>query len=292
VSPVNPFFNFTTFTSEQTLVEDLIVESIQIYGHSVYYVPRDDVNIDRLFGEDPLSSWTSAHEIEVYLKSNIQFQGASETFSKFGLIIEDDATFVVAVRRFNATFPLLPRPRENDIIFIEMQSPISGVPFKRYLFEIRFVEDKEQLFQLGKLYTYELQCQLMNYGQERVQTSVPELNEVVERDAYTIDIAFTSGLGTYANGEIAYQGTSFINATAQGTVVNWNANTNTLSVQTIVGDFANGVPVIGVTSNANYTVAATPDTSPKARDPQSDNDLLSQQAPAVVLPITNPRFGS
>ena len=42
--------------SEQYLYEDLIIEAIGIYGHDVYYLPRELVNEDELFGEDPLSN--------------------------------------------------------------------------------------------------------------------------------------------------------------------------------------------------------------------------------------------
>ena len=41
--------------SEQYLYEDLVIEAIGIYGHDVYYLPRELVNEDELFGEDPLS---------------------------------------------------------------------------------------------------------------------------------------------------------------------------------------------------------------------------------------------
>src|SRR4051812_47748643 len=98
--PVNPHFNFTTQASEQGLLNDLIVESIQIYGHTAYYIPREVVNLDRLFGEDPMATYEGAHEIEVYLKSSGSFTGASETLSKFGLVIEDDATFLLSATRF------------------------------------------------------------------------------------------------------------------------------------------------------------------------------------------------
>src|ERR1051326_744433 len=100
IMSVNRYFNFTTFTTEQDLVESLIIEAIQIYGHSAYYLPREAVKMDDLFGEDTLSKYPGAYEIELYLKSNIQFQGTSEVLSKFGLTIQDDATFLIAVKRF------------------------------------------------------------------------------------------------------------------------------------------------------------------------------------------------
>ncbi len=180
--PTNPYFNQISFATEQSLVNDLIVETIQIYGHSAYYLRREDVNIDPLFYEDPLARYPNASEIEIYLKSNISFAGSSEVFSKFGLVIEDQATFLVAVSRFATVEPTLNRPRENDIIYIQF------TPMNRYLFEIRFVENKEQLFQLGKLYTFELRCEMMNYSNERIETGDTDIDGVATA-AETLDQA-------------------------------------------------------------------------------------------------------
>lgn len=284
--PVNRYFNQTTHVPEQHLLEDLIVEAIQIHGHSAFYIPREDVDVDRLFGEDPLSTFTTAREIELYLKNAQSFAGQSEFISKFsgGLQIEDQATFLVAVRRFDEVMEgSLVRPREGDIIFIEM------TPTNRYLFTIMFVENKEQLFQLGKLYTYELRCEIMNYSHERVQTQIPDINGVAERQAYTIDLALGAGTGTYESGELVYQGSSFLTAIASGTVAAYAANT--LSVQNVTGAFANDVSIVGVTSGASYLPAGDTDTAPTAHDPIADNALLSTEQSGIIINRgSNPRL--
>ena len=174
--PLNPYFNHTTQVSEQTLLQDLIDESIQIYGHDTYYIERDTVDLDMILGEDHLAAYTNATPIEMYIKSTESFQGQSEFISKFGLHIEDQASLVVSQRRWALVFGAhLIRPREGDIIWIQM------TPDNRYLFEIRFVENKEQLFQLGKLYTYELRCEMMNYTHEKVETALPDIDSAVEK---------------------------------------------------------------------------------------------------------------
>ena len=38
--------------SEQNLYEDLIIESLKMYGQDVYYIPREIVNRDRIFDDD------------------------------------------------------------------------------------------------------------------------------------------------------------------------------------------------------------------------------------------------
>lgn len=285
--PVNPYFNFTTFATEQTLVDNLIIESIQIYGHNAYYLRRDAVDLDTLFGEDPLAKYPQAYPIELYLKSSESFQGQSEFISKFGLHIEDQATFLMSVTRFNSVVAgALVRPRENDIIFIEM------TPTNRYLFEIRFVEDKEQLFQIGKLYTYELRCELMNYSHERIETNIPEIDDAIERTGYTLNLQLGAGTGIFIDDEFVYQGTSYVTSVASGQVVSWNANTSVLAIQNIVGEFANNLTVVGLTSNAQFSLSVPPNTAPIVADPIADNDLLITEANTVIVHRgTNPLLG-
>jgi hypothetical protein len=282
--PTNIYFNdrCKEVVNEQKLLNDLWVESIQIFGKSAYYLRREDVNIDPMFYEDPLARYPHASEIEIYLKSSAMFEGRSEMFSKFGLIIEDQATFVMSVTRFAEVEPTLERPRENDIIFIQF------TPNNRYLFEIRFVENKAQLFQLGKLYAYELRCEMMNYSHERVQTGNTVIDATAAKDAYTIDILLGAGSGTYTIGEESYQGADFFSAVATGTVSGWNANTKVLSVQNITGMFANNLAVVGISSSASYMPVNAPDTAPS--DPISDNAYLKTQQPTIVQPRDNPRY--
>ena len=284
---VNRYFNTTAFAPEQDLMQDLIDESIQIYGHDVHYIPRDTVNLDTFLGEDPLTAFTTTYPIEMYLKTLESFQGQSEFISKFGLHIEDQATFIVSQRRFNSSVvdavdsanTVISRPREADLIYIEM------TPNNRYLFEIKFVEDKERLFQLGKLYTYELRCELMNFTNEKVNTNVDEIDEVAQREAYTIDITMSAGgSGAYIVGESVYQGnTSLAAATASAEVYDWVVSTRVLSVQRVVGIFAGSTAVKGNTSGAQWTsVAAAAATAPSIHDPLSDNSFLQGNPLGVV----------
>lgn len=294
--PTNPYFNFTTFQTEQNLFNNLIIEAIQIHGHSAYYLRREDVNIDPMFYEDPLAMYPNASEIEIYIKSSAGFMGPSDSLSKFGLIIEDQALFLISATRFAQVEPTLPRPRENDIIFIQFTptTSFSGPPF-RYLFEIRFVEKKEQFFQLGNLYTYECKCELMNYSSERFTTGNTVIDQAATQEAYSITLQFGGGNGTYVPEETVYQGTSFIEALATATVFSWNANNLSLVVQNVTGAFANDVPVVGITSNATYTTSVTPSTAPETGNPAvvglgADNDTITTQTPGIVDPRNNPRY--
>ena len=116
---LNKYFNNYDFAREQDLVEDLILESIKIYGHSVKYLPRTTVKNDHLFGEDVLSKFDEAIEIEMYLKSMEGFEGDGQFLSKFGLEIRDQIVLTVSRKRFDQsiTSPKLMTEVGYNLIF-------------------------------------------------------------------------------------------------------------------------------------------------------------------------------
>ena len=57
---INQYFS-QKVRSEQQLYEDIVIESLKIYGQDVYYLPRTIVNENKLFGEDVPSSFGNAY---------------------------------------------------------------------------------------------------------------------------------------------------------------------------------------------------------------------------------------
>ena len=119
--PRNVYFS-QAVRSEQHLYEDLIIESLQIYGQDVYYIPRTLVNRDNVLNEDPASKFDDAYLIEMYIENVDGFEGAGDLYSKFGLEIRDEATFVVSRRQWEKMIGVFsdladPRPQEGDVIF-------------------------------------------------------------------------------------------------------------------------------------------------------------------------------
>ena len=204
----NRFFNqYTPVKQEQNLVEDLIIESIKIYGVEGYYLPRTHVNLDRLHGEDASVLFDDALEMEMFIKSFDGFQGQEDFLSKFGLQIDESITFVVAQKRFLQSLkPLLMteygytykledgnelldeqsydydsilRPREGDLIWI---------PMLGYIYEIKFTENIENFFQLGKLYTFEMRCDRFEYSSERLDTGVSDIDNIETQYSLSTEI--------------------------------------------------------------------------------------------------------
>jgi hypothetical protein len=203
----NRYFNqYTPVKQEQNLVEDLVIESIKIYGVDGYYLPRTDVNLDKIYGEDASMIFDDALELELYIKSFEGFQGQEDFLSKFGLQIDESITFVVAQKRFTQSlkpsfiteygynfknedgdhlldeqsydYANILRPREGDLIWI---------PMLNYMYEIKFTENIENFFQLGKLYTYEMRCDRYEYSSERIDTGVAEIDGIEDQYSLSTD---------------------------------------------------------------------------------------------------------
>jgi hypothetical protein len=162
-------------SSEQLLMEDIIIECLKIYGFDTYYIPRKSVNEDDILGEDVLNKYSSAYPLEMYMQNVTGFEGDGDLMSKFGVEIRDTATFIVARRRWDEVIArsgdavLTTRPAEGDIIYF---------PLTKAFFEIKFVESTDPFFQVGKLYVYKLQCELMQYSSEIFDTGVSEIDGI------------------------------------------------------------------------------------------------------------------
>jgi hypothetical protein len=159
--------------SEQLTYEDIIVESISIFGQDFYYIPRTLVGKDDILGEDRLSKFKNAYAIEMYLESHDGFEGQGAFIQKFGLMMEQSATLTVARRTWERFvgqhgLSILPnRPAEGDLLYF----PLTGG-----LFEIKFVKHQDPFYQAGKLYVYKLQVELFQYASEHMQTGIKEID--------------------------------------------------------------------------------------------------------------------
>jgi hypothetical protein len=186
--------------SESLLHEDLIIECLKIYGFDCFYIPRVAVSRDMILNEDPLNKYEDAFPLEAYLENTTGF-GGQQLLSKFGLEIQDTATFIIARRRWEEAVgrkkvAVLERPAEGDLIFF---------PLTKSFFEIRYVEGKDPFYQVGKLYVYKLECELFQYSHENIQTEVREIDEIIdtkEQNLESFELSYEdSGTLVYENSD-------------------------------------------------------------------------------------------
>lgn len=155
---------------EQTLIEDLVIESIRIYGIDTWYIIRDRQNHDDILNEDDLPVFTEAYQAEMYVKNVDGFEGEGDFLSKFGLQIRDSMTMTLAIRVFDQEIGFnttLTRPREGDLLYF---------PLNNKMFEIMHVEHEAIFYQMGSLQTYDLRCELFEFSNERFETGVLEID--------------------------------------------------------------------------------------------------------------------
>lgn len=194
--PTNFYFqsgNTSGTTNEQRLVEDLVIESLKIYGHDVYYLPRQSGNLDGILGEDALQYFDQAYPLEMYLENVQGFEGEGELFTKFGFEFRSSATFVVAKRRWeegvaqNATVQLPDRPAEGDLLYFSKT---------KTFFVIKYVDFLNPFYQLGKIYTFKLQCDVFEFSSERIDTGIAEIDSITDassQDTYRFQLLMQSG---------------------------------------------------------------------------------------------------
>jgi len=164
------YFNNFEASMEQYLIEDLVIESIKIHGHDIYYITRTAGALDDVLNEDDLSEYKRADFIDMYIKNFDGFEGEGDFLSKFGLEIRDEMTLTIARRTFEldvGQYTRNDRPLEGDLIYF---------PLNKKMFEIKFVEHEPVFYQMGALQMYDLRCEMFEYSQETFSTGVAEID--------------------------------------------------------------------------------------------------------------------
>ena len=188
--------------SEQNLYEDIVIESLKMFGQDVYYLPRDIVNEDRIFGDDVPSRFNSSYKVEMYIENTEGFDGEGDLFTKFGVEIWDQATFVVARRRWTTTINRFDneinstRPREGDLVYL---------PLSNSMFQIMAVEHEQPFYQLSNLATYKLRCEKFEYSDEDFDTNIDAIDGIERSYAYEYLLTLDSAGGGFTVGETVNQ---------------------------------------------------------------------------------------
>jgi len=263
--------------SEQHLYENIIIESLKMYGQDVYYLPRTIVNENRILGEDVSSQFSNSYKIEMYIENTEGFEGEGDLFTKFGVEIRDEATFVVARRRWNNTVGRVDneiegeRPREGDLVYL---------PLSKSLFEVMHVEHEQPFYQLSNLPTFKMRCQLFEYSDEDLDTGISDIDGIENSSAYEFDMILTGVTGTFEVGERVEQ------TLADGTILSaevsqWVSDTNSLSVVHLGGSDgkfhlpSTGRTITGQESNASATLSSfTEDNQLHGNEQNNDFDSL------------------
>tara|TARA_X000000950_G_scaffold255390_1_gene319953 strand:+ start:455 stop:1309 length:855 start_codon:yes stop_codon:yes gene_type:complete len=281
--PTNVYFNHAV-SSEQHLYEDIVVESLRMYGHECFYLPREVIEEDSIFNEDVQSTFGDAYSVEMYIENTDGFEGEGDLMSKFGVEIRDQATFVISLRSWERFISLDTnlatslRPNEGDLIYF----PLSGS-----MFEIKFVEHEDPFYQVGKLFVFKMRCELFEYSGEDFDTDIAQIDQVEDEQAYIIEMNMAAGgSGTFAVNEDVK-----LNNVVVGEVVSWKADGRLLKLKDVTTTLAINDVLVGATSEASHTIGTISDVLTMSNDPQADNlEFENNDANFLDLSETNP-FG-
>lgn len=301
MSTTNVYFSHGT-RNEQTLIEDLIIESLRIYGQEFFYIPRTLVSKDDVLGEDRLSQFKSSFPIEMYFENVDSLDGQGAFIQKFGLMMEQSASLVVSRRRWEqmvgrygqTTLPS--RPNEGDLLYF----PLTGG-----LFEIKFVKHQDPFYQLGKLYVYKLQVELFQYSSERIDTGIREVDAFESLKSFTTNTT-RSQFGAVTSVTITDQGSGYTSAptvvfgssSGYGATAIANLGTGDAAGKVVSVTITDGgqnyqtPPVISFTGGGGTGTIATSAIEVDIDKPDSfgDNNTFKQEATDIIFSESNP-FG-
>ena len=194
---LNPYF-LQGSQGEQRLVQNLINEQLRLYGVEVTYIPRKYVDTNSIIEEVTTSKFDDNFAIEAYVETYDGYAGAGDVLTKFGMSLRDEVTLTISKERFEEfispfmdaddDIELSSRPREGDLVFF---------PLGQRLFEIKFVEHEEPFYQLGKNYIYKLKCELFEYEDEVIDTSIEAIDSQVDDVGYIASLQLV-GIGITA----------------------------------------------------------------------------------------------
>ena len=229
----------------------------------------------------------------MYLENTEAFDGEGDLFTKFGVEIRDEATFIVARKRWSQTVAsssnaiTVLRPKEGDLIWLSLSNK---------LFEILHVEHESPFYQLSNLPTYKMRCQLFEYSGEDLDTGVAGVNSIQSDFGYRVSLTMDSdGMPRVANDGTTVAGfiigenitQTFSDGTIlTGEVAAWSDSDNILHLVNFGADDGAfhlpvvGRQVVGATSNNSTTVTAVTEEIKQNENEQNSvfettNDVMS-----------------
>ena len=283
--PRNVYFSAAHKLEQQTF-EDIMVESLKIYGQETYYLPRQVVKRDNLLNEDIESQFLDAYTVEMYIEDIEGFGGEGNLMQKFGLEIRDEVTFIVAKRSWeklvgawNNTVDNF-RPNEGDLIYL---------PLSQSFFEISFVEHEQPFYQINNLPVYKLQCKLYEYNDEDFETGIEEIDQIETVYADTLAMLIRDITGDIEIGSTLYQ---VISRDANGMPVKWISGRVTEQDQ-VGGSSTNiqlqltDIEMSDDEANRNFYISTTSDTDTYLINTveEDPNNLGYPLAPTVTAEI-------
>lgn len=182
---LNPYMNWTQYSNVQTLADSLVAEAVQARGIELYYIPREYVEPDKIFGEDLKSKFKKAWKFAGYLESFDAYSGDNSYFSKFGMMVNDEIALTINPNLFKHQVNGQ-EPRAGDLVYFPMDNS---------LFEINWVQPYDPFYQLGQNAMRKITATKYVYSGEELKPelqrnegiNIPEFSELDLQPIHNID---------------------------------------------------------------------------------------------------------
>ena len=193
----NSFFTATNgYSGENSLIDNLVIEQIAMFGLDLLYMPRENINLDQLLHESTADAFKLALSIPMYLKSFDGYDNSMEMLTKFGVRSSDELTLVMSRSQWTTYYApyvksfyndgttafnnplegeISRRPKEGDLIFF---------PYDNGIFEVKYVQFDQPFYQLGKGYVFEMQCEKFEYSGENFETGIEQIDTATVRSDF------------------------------------------------------------------------------------------------------------
>lgn len=193
---LNPYVNWNHYSNVQTLADSIVAESVQMRGIELYYIPRQYVKPDIIFGEDPQSKFDKAWKFAGYLNSFDGYSGDNTYYSKFGMMVNDEVEITINPNLFKHQVNNK-EPQAGDLIYFPMDNS---------LFEINWVQPYDPFYQVGQNAMRKLTATKFVYSGEEIKPSlqrneginIPEFSELDLMPVHNIDGLADTNIEQYA----------------------------------------------------------------------------------------------
>ena len=193
---LNPYVNWNHYSNVQTLADSIVAESVQMRGIELYYIPRQYVKPDIIFGEDPRSKFDKAWKFAGYLNSFDGYSGDNTYYSKFGMMVNDEVEITINPNLFKHQVNNK-EPQSGDLIYFPMDNS---------LFEINWVQPYDPFYQVGQNAMRKLTATKFVYSGEEIKPSlqrneginIPEFSELDLMPVHNIDGLADTNIEQYA----------------------------------------------------------------------------------------------
>ena len=185
----NAYYDITQ-ANEANTFDNIMVESVHLFGHDTIYIECTPDTVEPIFGEFLSKKLSEGIPIRMFLEETQNWNGNGDMYSKFGLQMTQESTFHCPVTTFtkakgvNIEF----YPKVGDLIYF-----VKG----NKLFEIMHIENNTSpgFYAFGNLNAYVFNCKMYTYDamevsdDDSIPSEIQSLNSLADLEETTFNDA-------------------------------------------------------------------------------------------------------